>query len=865
MKTTRIRSRIALAVLASLATAASATTAYAQTKGDDGLALQEIVVTARKAEERLLDVPLAITAISAEAIEQKGIRNLDDVAAATPGLTFSDVQAGFLPVPVIRGFAPIDVRGENNAAVFVDGVFVSGKEGLNFNQTDLARIEVIKGPQAALYGRNSFSGAINYVTAKPGNVAKGKAEVQLGSNGKRMVSGSWSGPLVEGTLKGRIAVSYDNFDGSYDNQYAGLGGRSDIGGYEYQSAQGTLYWTPGDSFEAELQGYISNDVVGNSAISPVSANCENTNSLLSVQSPAPSAGYLNYCGTFPAVGRNGLSAVPQATGNKRDIERAHLSLTWKTGIGTLTSLTGYSKVGQGFIVDGSRNSGETVPFVYIARPAAGLATLVPGTFFGGEQKTIRTGLYQIGGGGVTEEISTELRLSSNTEQKVRWAFGGYFYETKTHGGNDGVKATQPLPADFYAFCLSCRSAAAFGRPTLIYDPANDPAATGGVDTTGFKNWFVNPTGDAIFTDTYRNKVNASSAFASLEYDFTDAVKGRLEGRYTNEKKAFNNLLTARTGSKSWGLKNWRTTLDYKPDVDTTIYASFAHAEKSGNVAAATVQFVSDPTAANVPILTAFDPEKNNAFELGVKHEMLDRRVYLDLDIYQSKWKNIVIPQIRTEVVDPRSGNVSAIRSPTAFNVNAGDATIRGAEFSVNARVTDRVDGSFGVSYTDAKYDRARVDSFKNFPSFSPTGDISGKQILRTSPWQLSASLGYTAPLADNKAWFVRGDLSYRDKQFADATNEAITPDQTKLNMSIGVQAKQWTVELWGRNLTNEDGPSGAYRDVYFGNALSDGTFFRTPTGTTPAGSGGKSTFFPWRYSVSYPTLREFGITARYKF
>lgn len=865
MHSTRNRSRVALAVVATLLTAASANGAYAQSQAGDDLALQEVVVTARKSQERLLDVPLAITAISAEAIEQKGIRNLDDVAAATPGLTFSDVQAGFLPVPVIRGFAPIDVRGENNAAVFVDGVFISGKEGLNYNQTDLERIEVIKGPQAALYGRNSFSGAINYVTARPSDVVKAKAEIQMGSSGKRAVSGSWSGPLIEGTLKGRIAVSYDNFDGSYNNQYSGLGGRSNIGGFEYQSAQGTLLWTPADSFEAQLQAYISNDVVGNSAISPVTANCENTNSLLSVQSPAPPAGYLNYCGTFQAVGRDGLSAIPQATGNKRDVERANLNITWKTGIGTISSLTGYSKVGQGFLVDGSRNSGETVPFVYIAKPASGLATLVPGTFYGGEQKVVRTGLLQIGGGGVTEEISTELRLSSDTEQKLRWAIGGYFYETKSHGGNDGVKTTQPLPADFYAFCLSCRSAAAFGRATLIYDPANDPAATGGVDTTGFKNWFVNPTGDAIFSDTYRNKVSANSAFASLEYDFTEAVKGRIEGRYTDEKKAFKNLLTARSGDKSWGLKNWRATLDYKPNRDTTIYGSYAHAEKSGNLGSATVVFVSDTTAANVPILTSFDPEKNNAFELGMKQELANGRVYIDLDIYQSKWKDIVIPQIRTEVVDPRSGAVSSIRTPTAFNVNAGDATLRGAEFSLNARVTDRIDTSFGISYNDSKYDRAKVDSFKNYPSFSPTGDISGKKLMRTSPWQMAASLGYTAPLADNKSWYLRGDLSYRDKQFADPTNEALTPSQTKLNMSLGLQAKQWTIELWGRNLTNEDGASAAYRDVYFGNALADGTFFRTPTGTTPAGSTGKSTFFPWRYSVSYPTLREYGLTARYKF
>ena len=122
-----------------------------------------------------------------------------------------------------------------------------------------------------------------------------------------------------------------------------------------------------------------------------------------------------------------------------------------------------------------------------------------------------------------------------------------------------------------------------------------------------------------------------------------------------------------------------------------------------------------------------------------------------------------------------------------------------------------------------------------------------------------------APISERFDWYLRGDLSYRDEQYADATNEAITPDQTKLNMQIGLQGDAWTLELWGRNLTNEDGPSAAYRDVYFTNSLPNGTFFRTPAGTTPAGTTGRSTFFPWRYSVSYPTLREYGVTVRYRF
>jgi iron complex outermembrane recepter protein len=836
----------------------------AKAPADDSAGLDEIVVTARKTPERMVDVPLAITAFSSDTIEKKGIANLEDIAAATPGLTFSDVQAGFLPTPVIRGFAPIDVRGENNAAIFVDGVFVSGKEGLNFSQLDLERIEVIKGPQAALYGRNSFSGALNYVTAKPTDTFKGKAEMQFGSHNKVLASMSVSGPLIEGVLKGRAAVSYDNFDGSYENQFRGTGGGSSkIGGYTYETFQGVLLWTPSENFEGEFSAYFSNDIVGNSAISPVQANCEDLNALLSVRSAATPVAYGNYCGTFPAVGRSGLSAIPQATGNDRKLARAHLNLKWQTGIGTITSLTGYSKLNQTFNVDGSRNVGESVPFAYLATPT----TSVAGVFQAGALKVFRTGLLQIGGGGTTEEVSTELRLSSDPEKSVRWSAGFYYYDTKSKGGNDGVVATKALPTDFFTFCLSCRSAALFGGPAnLQIDPA-----VGAGDAT-FMPWFSGPTGDAIFSKTYEDKVSAPSAFASLEYDFAEAWTARVEGRYTEEKKSFERVLTGQTGSKKWGIGNYRATLDFKPADNITYYGSYAHAEKSGSVGAATVQFLSDPipmggARPNVAILTAFNPEENDAFELGMKAELLDRRVYLDFDIYQSKWKNIVIPQIRTEVVDPRSGASSAIVTPTAFNVNAGDATIRGAEMSVAARIATHVDGSFGVSYIDAKYDNARVDSFKNFPTYSPTGDVSGNQVLRQSPWQVSASLGYKAPATDTTDWYLRGDLSYRDKQFADATNEAITPEQTKLNMQIGLQGEKWTVELWGRNLTNEDGPSAAYRDVYFNNALPDGTYYRTPSApaVTPAGSTGKSTFFAWRYSVSYPVLREYGITARYKF
>lgn len=156
--------------------------------------VDDIVVTSRRTAERLQDVPLPITAFNERMIEDAGISNLDDVAQMTPGLTFYSPFGEQIPTPVIRGISQTNIFGETNAAVFVDGVYVSGRQGLNLSQLDIARIEVVKGPQSALYGRNSFSGAINIITAEPSDVFSGKGEVTVGDHGRRAARLSVSGP-----------------------------------------------------------------------------------------------------------------------------------------------------------------------------------------------------------------------------------------------------------------------------------------------------------------------------------------------------------------------------------------------------------------------------------------------------------------------------------------------------------------------------------------------------------------------------------------------------------------------------------------------------------------------------------------------
>ena len=825
----RTRSAVGIALLVGL-------TGLSQTAQAE---LTEIVVTARKVEEKLIDVPLAITALSAQTIENRGIRNLDDVAANTPGLTFSNLQGEFLPSPVIRGMAPINVLGgENNVGIYIDGIFVSGREGLNFNQLDLERIEVIKGPQASLYGRNSFSGAINYVTARPTDEFVGKTEITYGTDGRELAALSASGPLIEGSLRGRISVSMDDFDGSYDNSFvgfgAGAGSGSGLGGYEYRTAQGTLNWSPTENFDANLMVYLSDDTIDNSAMLPVAANCENRRDA----NPALSSRLLNFCGTFRSVSDSSMSALPEATGENRHLSRYQLEMNWAQSYGTFTSLTGYSDLRHDYLVDGTRNTGLTTPFTFITTPTTSVFLGPPPAYQAGALGQLQTGLLQIGPTSSVSEISQELRFTSPETEAFRYSAGVYLFHTNAAAPNDGVAATAPLPANFYSFCLACAN----------IGPSGYVDFAAGAGDAAFLPWFTNPTGDSIPGHINRDQQTSSAVFGSTEYDFDEQWTGRLEGRYTHVEKKYSNTLTDASDEDTWNTVDWRATVDYKIQENWMLYGAVAHAEKSGNFDPKTVQLVSNP-GVDVSAGGSYDPEKNDTYELGAKADLLDKRLQAEFSVYYIDWTDIVIPQIVEEV------DGEAILIPTAFQTNGGDATIKGAELSLTAAFTDYLTGGFGIAYLDAEYGDAEIDTFSQFPSYAATnGNVDGNTILRTSEWQSNASLGYQAPVPGRDVeWYLRGDVSYRGKQYADATNQATIPSSTIANAHLGLTTDTWTLELWSTNLFDNGDPVAAYRDVYFTNTLPDGTY-----------TGGGS-FFPYRYSVSYPRLREFGVTWRMRF
>ena len=792
---------------------------------EGAIALEEIVVTARRVEERLQDVPLAITAFSAGEIQAAGIENLNDVADLTPGMTFSNLIGEFLPVPVIRGIAPTAVQDrENNAAIFVDGVYVSGRQGLNFSQLDLERIEVVKGPQAAMYGRNSFSGAVNFVTARPTDEFQGKAELTFGDRGRMVASGAISGPLVDDKLRARVAIILNQWDGSYENQ---VPDGPDIGGFDYQTLQGSLYWTPTDRFEAGLSYYTSKDQIDVSAQTSLTANCEDE--------IGPRPRLLNYCGELPSVGKNDLHILAGANGEERDVDHAHLTLKLDSALGEFTALSGYSQVEQTFLYDGSRGNPST-SFAYQTSISPFPRAFVLGSF--------EADLLQIGAPDSTEEFSQELRFNSPGDRAWRYSLGAYYYTVETKDSNSGVAARTPLPFVFANFCPCIQFAPGVG---FAFPPIFPGTALG--DLT-FRSWFTNPRGDVTGELEQMLETDAWSVFGSVDADFSERLTGRVEFRWTDEEKHSQNFVTGADLQNSWDFISWRATLDYKPIENTMFYGSIAGAEKSG-------AFDSDDeenvNGEQVFVVSFIDPEKNTSYELGMKGTYMDGRLSADIALFFIDWTEIVIPQYYT--VGPDGVPLTSL---LALDTNAGDATVQGLEASFGLALTDNLTANLGFTVTDPEFEDARITSFAGFPSYAPDGDVSGNELLRQSSVQGNLTLNYRRAFRGDMEWYLRTDVLYTGKQWVGAANQAEVPAHTYVNLKIGIDAERYSLELWSDNLLDDDKPIAGFRDVWFANALPGGGIeggFRTFT----------STFFPFRLTVSHPRRRQVGATLRVRF
>jgi len=859
---------VAIAILVVTTAAVSISASAQQEDTDSSVAgdrrtLDEITVTARRKAEDLQTVPIAITAFNSEQLERAGISSLADVAAFTPGLTFSNLFGEFLPVPVIRGVAPTAIFGENNVAVFIDGVFVAGREGLNASQLDLERIEVVKGPQSTKYGRNAFAGAINYVTKRPGPDLEGEAKIQIGNYDRRQARATIGGPLIAEKLSGRIALGIDEWSGSYDNALSNL----DIGGYQYKTVQTSLWFTPSESWDIQWALYVSDDKIDDSARQTVPANCEDRFDLLTEGIAPPNKDTSgdgipndnddwsdgprpqNFCGTLGSLPDNTLAINDQSTGETRKLYRSSLNLNWDTRFGTFAALTGYSDTLQKSRSDSNQTPDGTVPYFY--------------TQTGGGSDLFDAELTTVGLGDETEEWSQEVRFSTPLDKRIRGEIGGYWYDIEELGRFTDFTARladgsgRRLPPDF---------AGLYPAPGVVGDAIFGPRFENTADD-------IVPAGE--FPQFILRNTESLSGFGGLEFDFGDVWTADIGARYTRDDKRYRaGLDFAETTddpncptrpasldrSKEFSYWTGRIGLRAQVTDNNMIYTSVGNGKKSGGFDLLSGDTIDDDeNVCPVDRIIEFDVEELTAYEIGNKGSFLNDRARYDISVFYNDWKNILTPQILD--TDPETG--LPFEQPESLDTTGGDAETYGVEISMQVILAENWDVSLGGSFTKAEYTDAQLASYRLFPSFwndadgDGTGDladVSGNELLRQSKWQGNATLNYVKPLRALWEFYSRTDVLYQGSQWVGAANQAKTPDATEVNQRFGFENDKLRVEFWVENLFDQDNPTAAFRDVTFNN-----THLQLPE------YGGFSDMFPFRMTVSHPKRRRFGVTAIVRF
>jgi iron complex outermembrane recepter protein len=371
----RIRTAVNMILVAAASAVAMPAAVSAQEAGA-ALALEEIVVSARKRDEALTSVPVSITAFSAEEIASAGITRPQDFIALTPNMQMVQTQNQGTSFIVVRGISQAR-NSEPSVAVMIDGVLMANPSQFNQELFDIESIQVLKGPQGALYGRNAIGGAIIINTQRPTDILQGNVTLGYESGPGYKVRGAFGGPIGDSdTWKFQVSASYFDTDGHIDNPY--LGEEADP--FEDLSVRGRLIWEPSDNFSADLRASISR--VDTQAL---------------------------YFNIVEDVNDTSLPVRVNNRGkNERDIDSISLKLDYQFGNGvTLTSVTAYDTLEEIL-------TGDQFDFLPVEES-------VLFAFFGADQAQHQW--LDV------EAFSQEIRFTSPSDQRLRWIGGAYLIQT----------------------------------------------------------------------------------------------------------------------------------------------------------------------------------------------------------------------------------------------------------------------------------------------------------------------------------------------------------------------------------------------------------------------------------------------------
>ena len=713
--------------------------------------VEVVTVTARKKAEKLQNVPLAITALSSQQLKAASATNLQDISFLTPGLTYNSNGQEANASPVIRGLS--DTSGgestSQNVSIFLDGVYIANPSAIDLSLGGLDRVEIIKGPVSGLYGRNAFTGAINYVTAQPSNVVHTDEALTLGSDGRHIVELSTSGPIVKDILSGRIAYTYDHLDGTFTDPVSGV----DSNGHNRNDVLGSLLFKPDEHITIAPVAYYGYDSFNAPTAVSYKQNC--------------ALGTSNsYCGDLE---QNQLGPfVPtsdgaNSTGLTRRVEHVHVDSKFRYDFGTFDVLAGFNKI--------HTQSANEFTGSEFGLPYDLYATGNNNTFAGAQPLPGKPLNAKSFFGDVASEADSSVEVRYDTPQRypLRLGVGGYYYyHVATNANTFGIVGNDIPAGD-------------------VLNSVAEPYVTSQGQTGPLLNDAKESTRDFSGVVTGEYDILHNLTLSTAVRDTDEEQKQRTATTF--QKKDFHNITS-------------NEALTYKPNQQLTFYASAANGAKSGGFNGAATD-AADST---------FQPETDWDYEAGAKTTLLNGRLVLNADVFHTDLTNLQVlgPPTAAQAIGLVVKNFGDV-STTGFEVSEDLAIGNGLKISSGFAYTDPRFGSGSNDFSDAS-SCALIPSCASSRLITVDGqkavNLKGLAPPFSSDETFNVTVEYRRPLPvlRDVDYFLRADYRLNSKQYSTVANFAYFGVQNVLNLHAGLASKHWTLTGYVLNLTNDQTP-----------------------------------------------------------
>ncbi len=757
------RATLSVSILSTVAPAAlmlSCPAVAQEAASDASTGLADIVVTARRRQESVQSTPLSVSAFDARALAERNVQVASDVTSYVPNVQFDSVASesggGAATQVSIRGIGQTDyvITVEPAVGIYLDGVYVGKSVGSLLDTVDIDRIEVLRGPQGTLFGKNTIGGAIQLISKRPTSDFDFSISGTTGSYSRADVKGAISGPLSEG-FRARLSGGYQTRHGFVD--------RITPAGVKTGEHQGNMNRLSG---RLVVEADLSENLMATLALDGTRIREQTPGTVLlfadendsfpsvyhagipgGVCLPAAGAARLTnpFCYNSQYQRTVGSHVTTNSGANKSnaDIKGAALSFEWKLGEATLRSITAYRDVD-----------------VSVAQDLQGSPY-----YYNEIEQEISNKQY-----------SQEFQLSGDLFDSRLHYVGGLFYMHES--GRQEFPVNLALVQFLSGGEVKTDSYAAFGQ--LTYDLTDAFSITGGLRYTHEKRQF-NPGLQRVvgYDDIAQIKIPG----------FVNLIAGAFGPPGTP-------LFPAGWYKRSSNSATPMISANYKFDRNIMAYATFSQGFKGGGFTMRYFPAVM-PAPGTDPddIISYAGPEKATSYELGLKSELFDRRLRFNIAGFYTNYRNIQV----TYNIDPDGpGPIGAFVPVLA---NAGKAHLKGIEIESSAVLTSwlRLDGSLG--YIDAEYVNFTPAARANFAG------IDGFKLPNTPKW--TYNIGGTVTFLDNEMGnaSVRVDWSHRSGQFKEFSNNPFVFQEGYgiLNASLTYRdpTKRWSASVGGTNLTDK--------------------------------------------------------------